>query len=66
MSLVHIPEDNEDKTIVTPGGISKQWIYAPALEDMLLRILNELKKIRMHNEVITNENITEEDINEDS
>ncbi len=65
MSITHVPEEEENASGVVIGGIEKTWTYSPVLEDLLTKILNELKKIRIHNEMITGNEITEEDINED-
>jgi len=65
MSLVHIPVDEDDVTVVSPGGTAQSWVYAPALEDYLKEILNELKIMNIHNAKITEEQINEEDIDED-
>ena len=65
MALVHVPVDDENTTVVSPGGIDQSWVYAPALEDYLKRILNELKIMNIHNAMITGQQINQEDIDED-
>ena len=51
--------------IITIGGQDKMWIFAPNLEDYLQRILNQLRIMNMHNETLTGNHITEEDLDED-
>ena len=56
------PQDITENPQTTGGGEDKLWVNDTNSQELLREILNELKRMNVHLQIITDENINEGDL----